>query len=67
MSVAQRSLGAWATEGSTDNERRKIHEWGHDYNEHRPHSSLGHLTQREFIEQGQDNPSPVGRLLFKPV
>lgn len=52
---------------SIDDARQKIHEWGHDYNEHRPHSSLGHLTPREFIEQGQDNPSQVGRLQFKPV
>lgn len=38
---------------SLEDARQKIHAWGADYNEHRPHSSLGHLTPREFIQRGQ--------------
>ena len=38
---------------SLDDARQKIQAWGTDYNEHRPHSSLGHLTPREFIQRGR--------------
>ena len=31
--------------------RQKMEAWRIDYNEHRPHSSLGDLTPREFAEQ----------------
>lgn len=31
--------------------RQKIEAWRIDYNENRPHSSLGHLTPREFTKQ----------------
>lgn len=31
--------------------RQKIEGWRIDYNEHRPHSSLGDLTPQEFVEQ----------------
>lgn len=31
--------------------RQKIETWRIDYNEHRPHGSLGNLTLREFTEQ----------------
>lgn len=31
--------------------RQKIEAWRIDYNEHRPHSALGDLTPREFIER----------------
>jgi putative transposase len=31
--------------------RQKIEAWRSDYNEHRPHSSLGNLTPQEFVEQ----------------
>jgi putative transposase len=31
--------------------RRKMEAWRIDYNEHRPHGSLGNLTPREFAEQ----------------
>lgn len=31
--------------------RQKIEAWRIDYNEHRPHGSLGDLTPQEFIEQ----------------
>ena len=30
-----------------------IEAWRMDYNHHRPHSSLGHLTPTEFLEQRQ--------------
>jgi hypothetical protein len=36
----------WFT--SLSNARRKIERWRRDYNEARPHSSLGYLTLREF-------------------
>lgn len=28
--------------------------WQHDYNHHRPHSSLGRLTPSEFIKNRSD-------------
>ena len=31
--------------------RQKIEAWRIDYNEHRPHSALGDLTPREFVER----------------
>ena len=31
----------------------RIEAWRRDYNEHRPHGSLGHLTPREFASQRQ--------------
>jgi putative transposase len=31
--------------------QQKIEAWRIDYNEHRPHGSLGHLTPREFADQ----------------
>ncbi len=33
--------------------RARLEEWRVDYNEQRPHSSLGHLTPREFSRQRQ--------------
>jgi len=33
---------------SLSDARRKVELWRRDYNEQRPHSSLGHLTPREF-------------------
>jgi putative transposase len=39
-----------------------IEMWRVDYNQHRPHSSLGHLTPEEFVAQRQakQNPEEVG-------
>ena len=37
--------------------RAKIEAWRVDYNQHRPHSSLGHLTPKEFLMQRQDTRS----------
>ena len=31
----------------------KIEAWRRDYNEHRPHGSLGHLTPTEYVAQCQ--------------
>jgi putative transposase len=31
----------------------KIEAWRVDYNQRRPHGSLGHLTPTEFVEQRQ--------------
>jgi len=30
--------------------RRKIEAWRQDYNEQRPHSSLGYLAPRQFVQ-----------------
>jgi putative transposase len=49
--------------------RRRIREWGHDYNAVRPHSSLGYMTPREFATQAAERgtsgnlPSPSGRTI----
>jgi putative transposase len=37
--------------------REKIEAWRLDYNHHRPHSSLGHLTPMEFISRRQETRS----------
>jgi len=47
---------------SLDDAREKITAWGIDYNEHRPHGSLGHLTPREFVRKGQANNSRAAKL-----
>ena len=36
---------------SLEDARRTIEDWRIDYNENRPHSSLGDLTPREFADQ----------------
>ena len=38
---------------SLDDARRKIEQWRIDYNRERPHSSLGHLTPKEFAAKHQ--------------
>jgi len=49
---------------SIEDARQKISAWGDDYNDHRPHSSLGHLTPREFIEQGREMSRAAGLQLI---
>jgi putative transposase len=44
---------------SLEDAQAKIEAWRVDYNQHRPHSSLGHLTPREFRRQRQAQPNPV--------
>jgi putative transposase len=39
---------------SLEDAREKIEAWRLDYNQHRPHSALGHLTPSEFITHRQD-------------
>ena len=39
---------------SVDDARAKIEAWRLDYNQRRPHSSLGHLTPNEYVEQRQN-------------
>ena len=38
---------------SFDDARLKIEAWRCDYNQHRPHGSLGHLTPSEFVAHRQ--------------
>ena len=38
---------------SLDDARSKIEAWRVDYNQRRPHGSLGHLTPNEFVRQRQ--------------
>ena len=38
---------------SLEDAKQKIEAWRCDYNEHRPHGSLGNLTPREFAAQRQ--------------
>lgn len=40
---------------SLDEARTIIEAWRLDYNQHRPHSSLGHLTPNEFLRHCQVN------------
>jgi putative transposase len=51
---------------SIEDARHKSAAWGDDDNENRPQSSLGHLTPREFIEQGRER-SRATKLQFKSV
>jgi len=34
-----------------DEAKESLKEWKGDYNQHRPHSSLGNLTPQEFAEK----------------
>jgi putative transposase len=38
---------------SLDAAWQRVEAWRVDYNEHRPHRSLGHLTPSEFVKAGQ--------------
>jgi len=38
---------------SLDDAKARIEAWRRDYNEHRPHSALGHLTPSEYANRGQ--------------
>lgn len=41
--------------------RQKAESWRIDYNDVRPHSSLGNLAPREYAEMCRDNPGPGSR------
>ena len=43
--------------------RQKIEAWRRDYNQVRPHSSLGHLTPNEFITERQEERTAETALL----
>ena len=43
--------------------RATIEAWRIDYNRHRPHGSLGHLTPREYIQQRQEQLAAEGAFL----
>ena len=38
---------------SIDEAQQRIEAWRIDYNEHRPHGALGHLTPSEYVKVGQ--------------
>jgi putative transposase len=40
---------------SLEHAQAVIHAWRIDYNDHRPHSALGHLTPSEFLRSGQSH------------
>jgi putative transposase len=47
---------------SIDDAKQRIEAWRQDYNHHRPHSSLGHLTPIEFATQGRETASEMTKL-----
>ena len=47
---------------SIEDAKQKIELWRQDYNHHRPHSSLGHLTPNEFAMQGRETASETAKL-----
>jgi len=47
---------------SIEDARHRIEIWRQDYNHHRPHSSLGHLTPNEFAMQGQETALETAKL-----
>ena len=47
---------------SIDDARQKLEAWRIDYNQHRPHGSLGHLTPSEYAQQGQQATSKAARI-----
>jgi putative transposase len=46
---------------SIEEAKRIIEAWRCDYNENRPHSSLGNLTPSEYLKQGQRNALKVAK------
>ncbi len=48
---------------SVPDARTKLLEWQRDYNEARPHSSLGYIPPREFAAQWQSNQTAGGEIL----
>lgn len=45
-----------------DEARDVLRSWRQDYNHHRPHGSLGHLTPSEFANQGQQAEAEARKL-----
>ena len=48
---------------SIEDARTKIEAWRLDYNQRRPHSSLGHLTPNEYAQQRQKSPTAEAAFL----
>ena len=48
---------------SIDDANAKIEAWRVDYNQRRPHSSLGHLTPNEYAQQRQKSPTAEAAFL----
>ena len=48
---------------SIEDAQAKIEAWRVDYNQRRPHSSLGHLTPNEFAQQRQTSPTAEAAFL----
>ena len=44
---------------SIEEAKQIIEAWRCDYNEERPHGSLGNLTPSEYLKQGQRNPQKI--------
>ena len=44
---------------SLDDARQKIEDWRRDYNEFRPHSSLGYMTPDEFARNSDQLPETL--------
>jgi putative transposase len=44
-----------------------IEGWRRDYNDHRPHGAVGHLTPSEYAEQGQKQGSEPTEFQLAPV
>lgn len=49
---------------SLDDTRAIIEARRIEYNQHRPHSSLGHLTSNEFLKQRQENQTAEVAIYF---
>jgi putative transposase len=47
---------------SIEDARQRIEAWRRDYNEQRPHGSLGRLTPSEFAKSGQQRRLEVANL-----
>ena len=47
---------------SIDHARRLIEQWRNDYNDHRPHGSLGYLTPSEYVRSGQRQAAEASKL-----
>ena len=48
---------------SLEDARQKIEASRRDYNQHRPHGSLGHLTPNEYAVHGQDQPAAAANAI----
>jgi putative transposase len=47
---------------SIEDARQKLEAWRIDYNQHRPHGSLGDMTPSEYAQQGREATSKAARI-----